>query len=165
MEPSEYTTPEQIADMRRELEEYEKKGRPRPRPGKIIEWALFSLAVLVLSGALIAVQTAKNAGETPSLLGWYLFSVQSGSMEPTLPVGSVLLCRRPGDPARLAANTIVTFRTLSGDIVTHRITGLETVGGETAYRTKGDNPINSPDPDLLTPDRVIAVFVLKIPLT
>ncbi len=30
---------------------------------------------------------------------------------------------------------------------------------------KGDNPINSPDEELLTPDRVIGLFAAKIPFT
>jgi signal peptidase len=81
-------------------------------------------------------------------------------------VGSVIVCAKAQHPERLAADEIVTFHTLSGAVVTHRIIEVVTDGnGNISYRTKGDNPINSPDPELLTPDRVIGVFAVKIPFT
>jgi signal peptidase len=70
------------------------------------------------------------------------------------------------DPAALKVDDIVTFRMENGVIVTHRIIEvLKDKKGKVTYRTKGDNPINSPDPELLTPDRVIARLVAKIPFT
>ncbi|HHZ12120.1 MAG TPA: translation elongation factor Ts, partial [Acholeplasmataceae bacterium] len=48
------------------------------------------------------------------------------------------------------------FKNLSGDIVTHRI--VEVVrddAGNTAYRTKGDNPRNSVDPEFLAKETEI----------
>ena len=142
-------------------------SRPVKRALKALEWGLFLCITALLATTLIGVYTAKAHGETPSLFGIYqLYSVETGSMEPTLTVGSVIICKKTKYPDRLAVDQIVTFQTLSGTVVTHRI--IETTtneNGNTAYRTKGDNPINSPDRELLTPDRVIGVFAAKIPLT
>ncbi len=127
--------------------------------------AVFSLIVAVLVFSLVSVYIAKSKGEVPTVLGAYsLFVVESGSMEPTLTVGSVILSKAPDDAGQLKSGDIVTFRTETGYVVTHRI--IEVIGGDTVmYRTKGDNPINSPDEELLVPERVIGVLVLKIPLT
>ncbi len=75
----------------------------------------------------------------------------------------MILSRRPADPGELAIDEIVTFKTASGDLVTHRISGVFTgEDGSVSYRTKGDNPLSSPDQELLTPDRIIAVFLVQI---
>ncbi len=134
---------------------------------KAFEWLVFLSVFAVLVVTLFGVYAAKSRGETPAIFGLYqLYSVESGSMEPTLTVGSVIVCKKAEHAESLETDQIVTFHTLSGAVVTHRI--IEVVrdeSGNASYRTKGDNPINSPDPDLLTPDRVIGVFVMKIPFT
>lgn len=121
------------------------------------------LALLVVS--LITVYAAKSKGEVPTVFGSYsLFVVETGSMEPTLTVGSVIISKKPQDAAALKVGDIVTFRTETGYVVTHRI--IEVIrGSPVSYRTKGDNPINSPDQELLVPERVIGVLVVKIPFT
>jgi signal peptidase len=172
---SKYTTEEQIEEMRKEIqqekEKMSQKGRRNILTNKkflfiLGRQLLFVSIVLFLAANLIFIQIAKSRGEIPGILGFHLFVVESGSMEPTFHVGSVLLCRKPQDPAKLQVKDVVTFRNVSGHVVTHRI--VEVIAGETgaaAYRTKGDNPQNSADSENLTPDRVLAVFVLKIPLT
>lgn len=179
MAKTKYTTPEQINAMRREIQ-YAKqlltggagqindaaRQLRKSRALKILSWAIFLAVISLLTYTFIMVQTVKSRGEVPEILGFYLFSVESGSMEPTLNVGSVIVSRAPGHPEALAKNDIVTFKTRAGAIVTHRIIDVRTdANSGVSYRTKGDNPLNAPDEELLTPDRVIAVFVVKIPLT
>lgn len=177
MQHSRYTTQEQIDAMRNEI----MRSKERAAQGKskltlkerfrsilkVLEWGVFLSTATLLIVALIGVYTAKARGETPALFGIYqLYIVETGSMEPTLTVGSVIICKKPAYPERLAEGQIITFRMLSGEVVTHRIIEVTTdESGNTAYRTKGDNPINSPDRELVTPDRVIGVFAAKIPLT
>lgn len=174
-----YTTPEQIEEMRREIRQEKEKlatspgaaSRQRHLPSgrKVIRlggWLVFSLLVVLLAASIISINITKSRGEIPNIWGFQLFSVESGSMEPTLPVGSLIVSRRPKDPGELAGGDIVTFRTLSGSVVTHRITEvISKSDGTVAYRTKGDNPRNSPDQELLTADRVIGIFVARVPLT
>lgn len=129
-------------------------------------WLVFSMLVLLLAASIISINITKSRGEIPNIWGFQLFSVESGSMEPTLPVGSLIISRRPENPGEFAGGDIVTFRTLSGFVVTHRIIEVITnPDGTVAYRTKGDNPRNSADQELLTEDRVIGKFVAKVPLT
>jgi signal peptidase len=70
------------------------------------------------------------------LPGYEIRIVQSGSMEPTLPIGSVVLIR----PAEeYAVGDIVTFGGERGSLpTTHRIIGDNIIAGELAFTTKGD---------------------------
>lgn len=179
MPDTKYTTPEQIEAMRLAIDRArhkERGGRVQGRKGleahrgsrliliagRVLFWALVFLLMFVLVSILLV----KSKGEIPDLLGFHLYVVESGSMEPTLPVGTVILSRKPRDADRLRVNDIVTFRSSSEAVVTHRIVEVITDDeGNVSYRTRGDNPINSPDPELLTPDSVIAVFVAAIPFS
>jgi signal peptidase len=176
LQQSKATTQEQIDAMRDEIRREKLKAAGKGTPDcqkswkrvlKTAEWAAFLVVFALLVVTLLGVYAAKSQGETPTLFGRYqLYSVESGSMEPTLTVGSVIVCRRTDHPDSLEAGQIVTFHTSSGAVVTHRIIEVTTdEGSGIAYRTKGDNPVNSPDEELLTPDRVIGVFAAKVPFT
>jgi signal peptidase len=87
-------------------------------------------------------------------------------MQPTFDIGTVILSKEPSDPSNLSVGDVVTFKSLNDTTVTHRIIEVVTdEDGSIKYRTKGDNPLNSPDSELLDPERVISVYVFKIPLT
>lgn len=177
MQQSKYTTKEQIEAMRSEILREKQKAAGEAvaktravnwkQALKVFEWVVFLSLFIFLAVTLFSVYAAKSRGETPAVLGKYeLYSVESGSMEPTLSVGSVIICERTQYPESLKAGQIVTFRTLSGVVVTHRIIDvIKDENGNVSYQTKGDNPINSPDQELLTPDRVIGVFAVKVPFT
>lgn len=163
------TTPEQLEAMKRELAEATDPVKVarlrRKRSLKRVGDAFFILLILCLVFVLYQVISVKRAGKTPSLYGYYLFSIETESMSPTLPVGSVFMAHRPSEASTLKVGTIVTFKNLKGERVTHRIVQVNRdLDGNVSYRTKGDNPINSIDKDDLTPDRVEAVFVFKVPL-
>ncbi len=180
MPDTKYTTQEQIEAMRLAIfrakqtsgrldtrkRRREKRADAIEKGMKITGWFLFSVALVLLSALLISINMAKSKGEIPAILGFYLYKVESGSMEPTLPVGTIILSRKPKDPSALPEKSIVTFKNLSGSVVTHRIVEvLVDDDDKVSYRTKGDNPISSPDLELLTPERVIALFIAKIPFT
>jgi signal peptidase len=180
MQQTKLTTREQIEEMRKEILREKQKmsgthlpetaGRGRLRKRKAIErtagWIVYASVILLLVAAIVSINMEKSRGEIPSLVGFQLYTVESGSMEPTLNVGSMILCKKLKNAESLKKNTVVTFRTLSGFIVTHRIVEVITdPNGNVAFRTKGDNPKNSTDQEVLTPDRVIAVFLARIPLT
>jgi signal peptidase len=69
---------------------------------------------------------------------YQLLIVQSGSMEPTIPTGALVLIR---SQAQYQVNDIVTFQTRgTGDGLptTHRIIADGVTQGEVTYETKGD---------------------------
>lgn len=80
----------------------------------------------------------------PRLLHWDLQVVLSGSMEPALPVGSVVFVR-PVDPEAISVGDIITYRHQgSPDFVTHRVLEINREGSDLGFRTKGDA---NDDPD------------------
>jgi signal peptidase len=72
------------------------------------------------------------------LLGWQLQSVQSGSMDPTYPVGSLLVVAAI-DPATVQPGSPIVFRDPSDGsrLVTHRVIAIAR-GESLAFITKGD---------------------------
>lgn len=109
---------------------------------------------------LIIVIAAMIAGVVFVLVTVPIFRVASGSMEPTLPVGSVVF-EAPADA--LKPGTIITFQQ-DGDErpTTHTFIGYAEDG---SLMTKGDA---NPTPDVhsapLTPDDVIGKVVLTTPV-
>ncbi|PKM63072.1 MAG: signal peptidase I [Firmicutes bacterium HGW-Firmicutes-21] len=160
---------EELKKARQRLDASGKKsgGYSRSKKAfKVVSTASFILIIVILLGILGSVLMAKSNGESVALFGYRLYVIESGSMGSTLEVGAVILVKTPEDSSALKVDDIVTFTSLSGSTVTHRI--IKVVVGEDdsiSYITKGDNPINSADVDPLTPDRIIGVFVAKIPLT
>ena len=74
--------------------------------------------------------------------GFMMFRVVTGSMEPTIPVGALLITRE-ADIETIRLDDIVCFRTqvseIWGKIVTHRVVGvLQSESGEVFLETKGD---------------------------
>jgi signal peptidase len=143
-----------------------KSGISKNSKWKIFLDVLFFITVFVLVVILVSVLTARMNGNTPEIFGVRLYVVQTASMEPTLDVGSIIFTIKPSDSSSLRKDDIITFVKKDGKTVTHRIIAVVTDDeGNVFYQTKGDNPINTPDVDLVSPDMVQTVFVLKIPLT
>ncbi len=84
---------------------------------------LFIFAFLVLSSFLI--------GEGNNFWGYRFFLVQSGSMEPTIMTGDVIIVKGQSD---YAARQVITFKDSSDRIVTHRIVDVK----NGIFITKGD---------------------------
>ena len=126
-------------------------GRSRPE-GRMTRAALWLAAagLLVVLGAPLA----------PQLARFEYLVVAGGSMEPTIPVGSVVVAQAV-DPAELRVGDIATY-VLASDpstVVTHRIVALERPGGELHLHTRGDaNPVeDTSGVDLSRPvSRVVA---------
>lgn len=69
----------------------------------------------------------------PKLMGYELHSIISGSMEPEIPVGS-LIYSKPVEAQSLAVDDIIVFRNENFELVTHRIVELH----DDEIITKGD---------------------------
>ena len=84
------------------------------------------MLLLVVIAALLLV---------PKLLGYTQYAVISGSMEPNIPVGSIVYDKE-AEPEELEIGDVITYR-LSGDtLVTHRIVAIDEAAQ--TVQTKGD---------------------------
>lgn len=105
----------------------------------IVCWTMIVLMVFLVITFLFT----RIAGGTPSVFGYTLHRVESGSMQPYLQVGDVLLNKQVGNESELQVNDIITFQ---GDSrfenrkVTHRIVVAPFADdeGDLAVITKGD---------------------------
>jgi signal peptidase len=80
------------------------------------------------------------------LLGWRLQVVESGSMEPIYPVGSLVVVRSI-DPSDVRPGMALAFVPDDGrSLVTHRVIEVVTTGGGVGFRTQGDAN-RQPDPE------------------
>lgn len=61
----------------------------------------------------------------PMLFGYTELAVLSGSMEPTIPVGSIVYVDKAVTGEELAEGDIVTYSLSSGTFVTHRVLSLD----------------------------------------
>ncbi len=71
----------------------------------------------------------------PGLVGWQQMMVLTGSMEPEMPVGSMVYVA-PTEPKELAQGDVIAFASSDGDTVTHRVVENKSVEGQLV--TKGD---------------------------
>ena len=71
------------------------------------------------------------------LLGYEILVVQSGSMEPSYHVGSLVYVK-PVDASKLEAGDVITFELGGGVRGTHRIIEVLDDNGSLSFRTKGD---------------------------
>ncbi|MEG2688306.1 MAG: signal peptidase I [Clostridia bacterium] len=158
MENSKFTTREDIEAQKAELREaILTTGKTKMPPAKIAKNCVYLVVVIFLLAILLSVVVSKVSGGIPNVFGMYIFQVETQSMEPTLNAGKVIVSVKPSSEKKVEVGDIVTFKTTKGQTVTHRI--VEKVDG--GYRTKGDNPKNSVDDEVLTFDRIIAVMLFK----
>ena len=70
----------------------------------------------------------------PRLLGYSCYVVSSGSMEPEIPIGSVIYVK-PAEPEGIREGDVIAFQ--SGDsVIAHRVVRNQKVEG--TFKTKGD---------------------------
>jgi signal peptidase I len=75
----------------------------------------------------------------PAALGMHPFTVLSGSMEPTLAVGDVVV-EAPLAPRDARVGDVITFRSPQNQarLVTHRVVRVRASGDSVWFQTKGD---------------------------
>lgn len=94
------------------------------------------LIILLICGVFVVIFSRISEGE-PSLFGYQLKTVLSGSMEPELQEGSLILTQLIDEKETFKNGDIITFKTEDNVLITHRIMGVENAGKQ--FITKGDN--------------------------
>lgn len=128
----------------------------------VICWTLFVLLVV----AVIALVATRVKGNTPSIFGYSLYRVSSGSMEPELMVGDIILNKSVDDIDTIKVNDIITYigsGETAGMLVTHKVIVAPHTNedGLVVLQTQGvANDIADPE---ITSDRVVGVLVGTVP--
>lgn len=108
---------------------------------KVISGGVTVILIFAICLCLFAFVQVINKGYV-SIFGYSLFKVTTGSMEPTIQVGALIITKNePIDTVEI--NDIVSFFSkeayLNGRIITHRVVNSEqTVTGQVMLTTRGD---------------------------
>lgn len=108
------------------------------------------LLIITVAGCLFFTLQSLSAGYV-SVFGTSVFRVVTGSMEPEIPVGSLLISKQT-PIEQIKEQDIICYRTddphLGVAIITHRVVGVfEAPDGSVLLQTKGDaNPTADPNP-------------------
>ena len=111
-------------------------------------------AIVILAIALVGVR----------LFGLQVFTVLSGSMEPTYKTGSIIYVKKV-DPFELKENNVITYMLDEDTLSTHRIVEVVPDSEDTSvvrFRTKGDAN-NDVDGKLVHYKNVVGTPVFTIP--
>ncbi len=124
------------------------------------------LLVIILLFLGFKIMQNKLEGKPPTFFGHQVYYVLSGSMEPTLPTGSIIIVKDITIETKLSLGDIITFKMPYNEdiLVTHRINEVINENGQLVYRTKGDaNPIQ--DPWIIERDSIVSVYSgVKLPI-
>ncbi len=134
--------------MKKQEREQTKQEQPKKKAplSKILQYGTTGLLVIctLLCFFVVISSTVKR---DVSLFGYRLFYVVSGSMEPSIPVGSLLVVK---ESDTYEVGDVITFyseeESIQGYPNTHRIIGIITEGEEIKYLTKGDANNTADDP-------------------
>ncbi len=113
------------------------------------------LIILIFFGFLAAFSLL------PIPRNYKIFTVQSGSMEPVIPTGSLIIIK-PYESYEIG--DIVTRKTSEAKtFVTHRIISKKEKEGKIIFETKGDAN-SAPDMEKVYPEDILGKKILSIPL-
>lgn len=121
--------------------------------GQTIAWAVVVICFLAIVATVLV----------PRLIGAEPYTVVSSSMEPAIPVGSIVVAQEVSE-GQVQFDDIVTYQLESGEpqTVTHRVVAVDIVEGETRYRTQGDAN-DSADADPVRPEQVRGKVIYHVP--
>ena len=132
---------------------------------RVVRSVLVTVVLLTLVAVIALTVISRIQGKTPSLFGYSIFRVSSGSMKPAYEVGDVILVKAC-DPLTVREGDIVTYygksAEMAGKIVTHRVVKAPfEQNGEYYITTRGDAN-SADDPNVKTSD-VIGITEKKMP--
>ena len=125
----------------------------------IICWTL----IVVLVFTLVVFFMSRINGSTPSVFGYSIFRVSSGSMEPELMVGDIILDKTVDNPKDLKVGDVITFKSSDyGDmLVTHKVIKAPyEENGKLMLQTKGI--ANEVEDKPICVDNVKGIMICKV---
>ena len=107
----------------------DKKRKKGALPGRILSGMGTAMILVIIALCSLLV--------LPGIFGYHMYDVLSGSMEPEMPVGSLIYVKE-GVPEEIAERDIIAFYSSLEDsgIITHRVVQNNIVSG--TFITKGD---------------------------
>lgn len=121
-------------------------------------------SALVTGLLLVVLALAVALAVVPKVLDGAALTVLTGSMEPALSPGDVVVVRGVDDPATdVNIGDVVAFQPVSGDptLITHRVVAKTFTSDGTQFTTRGD--ANGADDEPIVPGQIKGVAVYHVP--
>jgi signal peptidase len=124
--------------------------------GRVLSIALIVIEVLII----IFLVVSKVQGDTPTLFGYQMYFIRTGSMEPYLEPGDVIISKKYDGRELVSGENgdVITYRGSIGnraELITHRV--IEVDGDEIITQGDANNIADSP----ITKNEIEAVMVYK----
>ncbi len=131
----------------------------RKEKEKVIKKIIWIIAIILIYNIILIIVSSIN-GKNFNILGYKAYVINTNSMEPTIKVGDIVIIKK--DKAEnLNKGDVITFSN-QGEVITHRITQIETIGADTRYITKGDNN-NTEDTTKIKYEDILGEEIVIIP--
>lgn len=119
------------------------------------------LIFIIITSLIIMFRKAMNPDKVPSLFGYKVMVVLTGSMSPKIKPGDLVISKSISLNS-VNIGTIITYMTKDKLLITHRVVEIQDENGVEMYKTKGDaNPVA--DVDLVSQDQLQGMYFTKIP--
>ena len=128
----------------------------------IICWML----IVCLAFLIVMMIYSRIKGEVPSVFGYSILRVSTGSMEPELMVGDVILDKDIDDVQSIKVDDVITYRgsgELSGMLITHKVIKAPYLAEDGTYYLQTKGIANEIADKEISADKVVSVMVCKIP--
>lgn len=119
------------------------------------------LAIIFMMLLTIFIKGQVNEEKYPDLFGYKSMIVLSGSMEPTIMKGDLIIVKKVNSDY-LKAKDIIAFRNKDKTITSHRIIKVDKIDSKLYFKTKGDNN-NTMDEDVVVAKDIEGIYVSRIP--
>lgn len=136
------------------------------RAARLVKNIICWILILILAITMVIFLTTRIQGNTPTVFGYTIFRISTGSMEPELMTGDIILDKVIDDETEIAVGDVITFEggsQFDGKLVTHKVIKAPYTdeNGNTMLQTHGI--ANELDDTPISIDQVRAKMICKIP--
>ena len=120
------------------------------------------LIIVILFAGYVFVSTIRaGKNKVPNVFGYSFLRVATGSMEPTIPTGSLIIVHK-ANASDIRVGDVICFYSADPQIEgmpnTHRVADVRNEDGKLSFITQGDAS-DTPDQYPVSADRLVGVYV------
>ncbi|NQS76880.1 MAG: signal peptidase I [Peptococcaceae bacterium] len=143
--------------MEEQTEEHKTTSLGKTLTGLGYALCVILAAVFIINMTMI-VKSYMHPDRVPDFAGYKPFIVLSGSMEPAIMAGDLIVTKNIA-PENVAVGDVISFRVENDIMVSHRVTEIQTAGG-LSFLTKGDANIGM-DAVNVRPETIEGLYIWR----